>query len=196
MRRTGFVATICLAAASLAVAQPTWLPSEAEEGAAQQLATRVAEIGAGRTAETRLSAARQLVGRVRERLESWGGKGTLERAPSFPELHLPESGRSWLDGMARYQVCNAILMVQLEDPAFADDEDAKMTSVVGLTAFTLAALHLRHFLLEEGGDDEEIEATLTGASMESVLEKIQTEPAARQHVESRCTPPLQALVEP
>ncbi len=160
MKRTGPVAMICLSAAAVAVAvaQPSWLPPELEEGAAQQLSARVSEIGAGRTDETRLTAARQLVGRVRERLESWGAEGTLERAPSFPELDVPDSGRRWLDGMARYQVCNAILMVQLQDPGFAEDEDAKMTSVVGLTAFTLASLYLRHSFLDAGGNDGEIEA--------------------------------------
>jgi hypothetical protein len=55
---------------------------------------------------------------------------------------------------------------------------------------------LRHSFLDAGGNGGEIEALLTGASLESVLERIQTEPAARRHVETRCTPPLQALVAP
>ncbi len=184
---------ICLCAP--VAAQQSWLPPEAEDGAARQLATRVAEIGVGRTDETRLSAARQLVIRVRERLESWGEEA-VDHAPRFDELDLPESGRLSLDAMARYQVCNMVLMIQLQDPDFANDEDAKISSVSGLTAFTLAAMYLRHPFLGAGGNDGEIEAFLTSERMGSVLETIQTEPAARAHAERQCAPPLKALVEP
>lgn len=183
---------ICLSAG--VAAQQSWLPPEAEDGAARQLATRVAEIGVGRTDETRLAAAHQLVDRVRDRLESWGEE-TADQAPRFAELDLPESGRQRLDAMARFQVCNMVLMIQLQDPDFAGDEDAKISSVTGLTAFTLAVMYLRHPFVEAGGNDGEIEAFLTSESMESVLEAIQTEPAARAHAEQQCTPPLKALVE-
>jgi hypothetical protein len=98
--------------------------------------------------------------------------------------------------MARYQLCNMVLMIQLQDPDFANNEDAKMSSVTGLTAFTLAVLYLRHPFLEAGGNDGEIEAFLTSERMESVLETIQTEPAARAHAATQCTPTLMALVEP
>ena len=180
---------------AVVAAQQSWLPPEAEDGAARQLATRVAEIGVGRTDETRLTAARQLVGRVRERLELWGEEA-VDHAPRLAELDVPESGRPPLDAMARYQICNMALMIQLQDPDFADDEDAKISSVTGLTAFTLALMYLRHPFLETGGNDGEIEAFLTSESMGSVLEAIQTEPEARTHVEAECTPPLEALVEP
>jgi hypothetical protein len=185
---------ICLSA--VAAAQPSWLPPEVEDGAAHQLATRVAEIGAGKTDETRLSGARRLVSQLRERLESWGEKGTVDRAPRFPDLRVPESERPSLDAIARYQVCNMVLMIQLQDPSFADDADAKMTSVTGLTAFTLAVLYLRQPFLGAGGSDEELQAFLTSSSMESVLKKIQTEPGARAQVETQCSPPLQALLQP
>jgi hypothetical protein len=185
---------ICLGA--VAAAQPSWLPPEVEEGAARQLAARVAEIGVGSSDESRLAGARQLVSRVRDRLESWGEKGTLDRAPGFPELKLPDAGPPALDAMARYQTCNMILMIQLQDPELADDADAKMTSVTGLTAFTHAVVYLRRPFLAAGGDDDAIEAFLTSETMESVLGRIQNEPGVREHVEGQCTPPLMALVEP
>lgn len=181
---------------ALAVAQAGWLPPEVEDGAARQLASRISEIGAGESDETRLAGAQQLVGVLRERLESWGEKGVISRAPSFPELGIPESGRRRLDAMARYQVCNMVLMLQLRNPASAEDQNAKVTSVTGLTAFTLAVLYLRLPFLQSGGDDAQIEAFLTSASMTTVLEKMQSDAALRRHAERQCTPPLLALLEP
>lgn len=189
------VAFVVVFVSAIVAAQSSWLPPEAQDGAARQLAARVAEIGAGRTDETRLAGAHQLVARVRERLESWGGE-TSDHAPRFAELDVPESGRPLLDAMARFQICNMVLMIQLQDPDFADDEDAKMTSVAGLTAFTLAVLYLRDPFLGADGTDGEIEAFLTSESMGSILEQIQSVPEARAHIESECTPPLKALVEP
>ncbi len=179
-----------------AVAQEGWLPPKVEEGAARQLASRVKEIGAGTSDEARLSGARKLVGVLRGRLESWGEDGVVGRAPGFPALGVPVSGRRHLDAIARYQVCNMLLMLQLRDPAFAGDENAKMTSVTGLTAFTLAVLYLRRPFLESGGSDTQIEAFLTGKPMASVLEAIQSDAARREHAESQCTPPLLALMKP
>ena len=193
--RLSVVALALIFVAAIVTAQSSWLPPQAEDGTARQLATRVAEIGVGRTDETRLAAAHQLVDRVRERLESWGEE-TSDHAPEFAELDVPESGRPSLDAMARFQICNMVLMIQLQDPDFADDEDAKLSSVTGLTAFTLAVLYLRHPFLEAGGADGEIEAFLTSDSMGSILDRIQSEPAARAHIDRECTPPLKALVDP
>ena len=86
-----------------------------------------------------------------------------------------------LDAMAHYQICNLVLMVQLQDPHFAEDEDAKMTSVTGLTAFTLAVLYLRHPFLEAGGSDREIEAFLTGASMGGHITAVAIEQYAKTY---------------
>jgi hypothetical protein len=98
--------------------------------------------------------------------------------------------------MARYQICNMVLMLQLQDPARAADQDAKLTSVTGLTAFTLAVIYLRLPFLQSGGDEAEIESFLTSASMAKVLEKIEKDAALREHAGSQCTPPLTALMEP
>lgn len=194
--RSSICAFVWMCLSGQGLAQPSWLPPEVEESAARQLAERVGEIGVGRTDETRLAASRQLVARVRERLESWGEKGVVERAPGLAELDVPASGRPALDAMARYQVCNMLLMIQLQDPRFADDEDAKMTSVTGLTAFTLAVVYLRRPAHEAGDDDPGIEAFLTSAEMETVLERIQSEPEARGRAEGECDAPLSALLEP
>jgi hypothetical protein len=178
-----------------AVAEEGWLPPTMEEGAARQLASRVKGIGAGTSDEARLSGARRLVGILRGQLESWGEDGVVGRAPRFSALAVPVSGSRHLDAIARFQVCNMVLMLQLRDPAFAGDPNARMTSVTGLTAFTLAVMYLRRPFLKSGGSDARMEAFLTGPSMAPVLEAIQGDPARRGHAERQCMPPLLALMK-
>lgn len=176
--------------------ETSWLPPRVEEGVAQQLAERMKLLGDGASNDERiLAAARATVAAIRGLLEGWGETGVLERTPDLPALELPVSGDRYLDAMMRFQICNAILMVQLNDPAYQDDQNARVTSVFGLTAITLAVLRLRHPFVAQGRNQAEIEAHLTSPDLEPALEGIQTNPDLRGHAESGCQPVLVELLE-
>lgn len=189
---------ILLLAAGSAAADPesSWLPPPVEEGTVQQLAERMKLLGEGPSNEERiLAAARTTVAAIREILEGWGETGVLERTPELPDLELPASGDRYLDAMTHYQICNTILMLQLNDPAFQDDQNARITSVFGLTAVTMAMVYLRHPFVSQGGDHAEIEAHLTSLGLERAFQGIQTNAELREHAESGCLPVLIELLE-
>src|SRR5688500_16213384 len=123
-------------------AQPGWLPPEAEEGVAQQLAERLAEISPGPASDAGalLERARKDVRRQRARVESWGPKGALERAPDLAKLEMPKSDDKRLDAMARYQLCNAVLYIKHVNRARETDAAARLTAARGLAGVTLAVV--------------------------------------------------------
>ena len=69
-------------------------------------------------------------------VDGWGVDGVLERAPELPGLEIAAAEDPFLDAMARYQVCNLLLALQLEDPAYREDMNIRITSVFGLSAVT------------------------------------------------------------
>lgn len=189
-RRTG--GTILVVAAIVAVvalpARADWLPAQVAEGAAQQLADRFGALGEVTDREGLVEGTRGIVGAMRGTIDGWGAEGTLERAPGFERFTVPSSGDRWLDAMGRYSVCNLILLRQLEDPAFADDQNARLTSVLGLTSITLAVFRLRDPYVAAGGTQGRIEAYLTSAELEPLFASIQTDAELRADAEARCTP--------
>jgi hypothetical protein len=184
-----------LAAVAVPAAAAGWLPADAEEMLARQLAGRLVEAGLapGETPEV-LSGCREMVGHMILTIEQWQVAGTRERAPEFPGLELPPAGEPHLDAMARFQVCNMMLMIQHRDTAYDDDINARLTASLGLTAVTLAVTRLREPFVRQGGTDAQIEAALTNADFEKVLTGIQEDPAVRAHVEKQCTPVTVALL--
>jgi len=173
-----------------------WLPGAVAEGAAEQLAGRLAEAGFGvERPAARTEAAQAVVAGLRDTLEAWGADGTLARAPEFPELPVPRVEDRRLDAMARWHVCNLVLFLQLADPAFAEDVNARLTGALGLTGVTLAVLRLRQPFLAAGGDAGAIEKLLAGTGMEPVLDRLQSDPDSRGHAEMQCQAPVVELLE-
>jgi hypothetical protein len=177
-------------------AQPSWLPPRVADGMATQLAGRMRELVPGEPDDARLLAgARQVVAAMAKELDRWGVEGVVERAPSFAGVPLPAADNRYLDAMARYQLCNAVLFVQSEDPAFRDDRNTRTTSVFGLSAVTMAIVRLREPFVAADGDPGAIEAHLTSPAFESVVAALQTEPKIRSAVEAGCQPVTVALLE-
>jgi hypothetical protein len=188
--------TLALFAPSAGAVQQPWLPPEVAEGAAQQLAARLKQAGlAGDADDARLlSGARKMVAAMRADLEQRGESGLAALAPAFTGFELPAAGQRELDLMGRYNVCNLVLLRQLEDPAFSDDANARMTSTVGLTAVTLVIVYLREPFVAGGGDPGAIERHLTDPRLEPIATRIQTEAELLAAVEKSCQPVVTALL--
>jgi hypothetical protein len=183
---------LLLLVSSLGVAaQQTWLPPAMQEGAIGQLVERLTAITQPRDARVLAQGAQKMVLAVQGTLDTWTAAGTLKRAPSFPQLTVPGAGERHLDAMARYQLCNVVLMRQFESGA---DEDTRQAGALGLTAITLALLHLRQPYVAGGGSDAGMEAALTSAPMARLFEQMQSAPALLTHVETRCEPVVQELL--
>lgn len=196
MRRALRIVPVLLLLSPPVGAQEAWLPPPVAEGLAAQLAERMRTLGEGEPDEERLTAGAQgVVGSLAEQLEAWGLDGVHERAPSLPGFTVPPAGNRHLEAMARYHVCIMVLYLQLEDPAFADDANARVTSVFGLTALTMAVVRLREPFVADGGDDTAIEAYLAGPALEPILAALQTDPAARSAAEESCRPVVVQLLE-
>lgn len=172
-------------------AQPAWLPPAVQNGVTAQLVERLTAIRAPSDARALAQGAQKIVLTVRGTLDTWTTAGTIARAPTFPDLAVPGTGNRHLDAMSHYQLCNVVLMRQFEGGA---DADARLTGALGLTAVTLAVVHLRQPYVAGGGNDKGIEAALTSEPMARLFEQIQTTPALLTHVETRCEPVVQALL--
>lgn len=189
-----------LIAGSSAAQNATWLPPEIAEGAAQQLAERMRLLpellgGEHPDDERVLVGARQMIGAIAEVLGSWGSDGVLERAPELAALDVPSTGDRYLDAMARYQVCNFLLYLQLEDPAYNSDLDTRIASVFGLSSVTLTVLSLREPFLAAGGTPAAVEAHLSGPTLEPALQSLRSDADARAAAEADCQPVVAALLE-
>jgi hypothetical protein len=195
-RLGGLSLCLCLSVATPAVAQQDWLPPAVRQGLATQLAERVTTVvGGGKPAREPDRLARfatDVVQAMRARVDAWSTRGVLERAPVFAKLGLPAAREPHLDAMARYQLCNMPLMLQFEA---VGDERSRMTGALGLTAMTVAIVHLRQPYLAGGGSPEDIPAFLTSAAMERVAQSVQTTPELRAHVERQCEPVVADLVQ-
>ena len=180
MRLRALIALLALIQLSSAAhaADPDWLPPEAEEGIARQLAERLAEISTAPAGEAGalLERARKDVRRQRERLESWGPKATLERAPDLARLEMPKSDDKRLDAMARYQMCNAILFIRHLTRGQVKDPAAKLAAAEGLAGITMAVLYVGNPILVADGTDERVKAFLTNDAQEAVLNRVQDQP--------------------
>ena len=191
-----FLLALLPVAGGAAATEREWFPPDAEESMAKQLAERLGEVSTGKPADAAalLERARKDVRRQRERLESWGRKGTLERAPDLSKLQMPPSGDKVLDAMARYQMCNAILYMQHLDRDREKDEAARLTAARGLAGITLAVVYLGSPMLKADGTDERVKAVLTSDAQEAVLNRVQDQPALREHAARQCRPVVSALI--
>jgi hypothetical protein len=177
-------------------AEPGWLPPEAEEGIAKQLAERLAEIATGPATEAGalLERARKDVGRQRARLESWGSKGVLDRAPDLAKLEMPKTDDKRLDAMSRYQMCNAILYIRHQARGAEKDAAARLTAARGLTGITLAVLYVGSPILAADGTDERVKAFLTSDAQEVVMNRVQDQPGLLEYADRQCLPVVKALI--
>jgi hypothetical protein len=168
-------------------AQASWLPPAVREGLANQLIERLSAIGPRQPTNTAAMAegAGHFVDAVRAQLDTWTPQGVISRVPLFARVKLPRANERHLDAMARYQLCNLVLLRQFES---ADDDRDRQVGALGLTAVTMAVLALRQPFLAEGGRIEGVEAFLTSAEMDREASRIQQDPGLIAHVEGQCQP--------
>lgn len=196
LMRTVLITLPLLAGVAVAAAESSWLPPRVEQGMVQQLAKRITLLDDGTPKKEKiLLAARKTVSTMKEIVDSWGVSGVLERAPELSALNLPTTDDRYLDAMIRYQICNALLVTQLQHPAFQGNQSARITSVFGLTGITMVVVRLREPFVGEGGDQAEIEARLTSPGLEPTYQAIQADAELRRHAESACQPVLNELLE-
>lgn len=174
-------------------AQDQWLPPQVAEALASQVADKMQAIDSTADRERLMTGGRRLITLIRRRLDSWGEKEVLARAPQFPKLAMPASTQPHLDAINRYQVCNLLLDVQ---QAAQNDIGMRRTGVIGSAAITTAAVYLRKPFLEAGGKLPDVEKFLTGSAMQSVFEAIQNDRSLADHVAEQCTPVVTSLLQP
>lgn len=181
-----------LAASCSVLAQQNWLPARVEAGVVDQLVARLEAIGPSPVKDlAALKAGMQLVVRqVRARLESWGEKGILDRAPAFPTIELPTAKQRHLNAMGRYQACNWVLMNQQGE---SYDRETRRNGAVASTAVTMAVIYLRQPFLKQGGKAEQIEAFLTGAAMDRPFNQVMGTPELVSYMEQQCQPLITEL---
>lgn len=199
-RVSGRVLTSLLVAATLApsvvLASDDWLPAPVRDGLVHQLAERLTTTAVGDHDIGRVTeSARSVVIAIEDILDRRGVSGTIEAAPTFPDLEIPHSGSPLLDAMARYQVCNLTLVLRLQEPALNDDVNARLATVFEMTAITTAVVHLRKPFVEGGGEPAAIEAHLAGPALEPALAAIQADLRMRSDVDARCRPAARALLD-
>ena len=178
----------------------SWLPPQVARAAVEQLTERMGLLdglfGGGEPDLERLRAgSRMLIGSMAESVEGWGADGVVERAPELAGLGLGVAPNPYLDAMARYHVCNLVLMLQLDNPAYQDDANRRITSTLGLSAVAIVAIYLRQPFIESGGDNAAIEAHLTGPSFAQVFQAVQAGGKALEQAETECQPVVVALLE-
>jgi hypothetical protein len=189
------VAMALVFAAGPAAAEPSWLPTPVEEGAAQQLADRLLALGdTSSDAEQVLGGAREMLRRMRDAVDAWGAEGARRRAPEFAGLSLPGAARPSLFAMGAWSVCNLDLYLAYDEATRTGDAGAALAPALGLTAVTLVILRLREPFLGEGGAQPEIEAHLTSPEFEALLASIQSTPPLRAAVREGCAPALGELL--
>jgi hypothetical protein len=153
----------------------------------EQLVSRLEAIGPSPVEDrAALKAGMQSVVRqVRARLEAWGERGVLDRAPAFPKIGLPAATEPHLNAMGRYQACNWVLMNQQGERY---DRETRRNGAVASTAVTLAVIYLRQPFLKHGGGSEQIEAFLTGAAMDRAFKQVMANEEWVLYVEQQCQP--------
>jgi len=180
-------------ATATAATQATWLPAPVRQGLVEQLNERMVAIGPGTPKDPAglAQAMGKVVTAVAQRVDTWAERGVVDRAPTFPRLTVPAAGNRHLDAMNRYQICNMVLFPQFES---GSDLQARRTAAFGLTAVTIAVVRLREPYVAAGGNDQLIEAFLTGPPMAKVLDAVLATPDLLAHVESRCEPVIGDLL--
>lgn len=189
--------TLLLAAAitiPAGAAQRAWLPPAVERGVAEQFLERLAAVmgKAPDNPERALAGATGGVRALADQLDARGEAWVAELAPDIGWLGIASTGNDLLDQMAALQACVALLYVQFEDPASADDLNLRMTAATGMTALLMAQIYLRQPYVAAGGDVQRIEDTLSGDLLAPVLEAIQAGGEPRARMEAECSP---AVVE-
>jgi hypothetical protein len=183
-----------LACVATARGEEGWCPPRVEEGLAQQMAERMGKIGMGADDQGRLQGARQMMRQVHQQVDKLGVKGLLALTPEFSRLSLPKPDQPSLDAMGRLSLCNLVLLRQHMQGEKLD-QNRQVTAVLGLSAVTAAELRLRHQLIADGGDPNQVEAFLTGGKMAAAFSQVQEQEALLSHVEEQCTPVVHKLLE-
>ena len=185
-----------------AVLERAWLPEAVAGALAGQLGERMGLLedifGGVEPDPARLSkVARNLVESMADVVEGWGAAGVIKRAPDLRELGIGPHGNRHLDAMGRYQMCNAVLMLQLQNPAYQQDTNARVSAVFGLSAVTMAVLYLREPFMAGGGDPADIEAYLAGPTFEPLVQAMQSDDGTPERAEAACEPVvIELLREP
>jgi hypothetical protein len=187
---------LTLVSAVPAQESPSWLPQQIEVSLTHQLANRMKHFSLGPADDDQklIDGARAMILAITSDLDARGEDGLEKLAPTFSGFELPQSGQRELDLMVRYNICNLALYMQLQDPAIKDDVNAKLTSVLGLTAVTMVIGYLRDPFVGAGNDAAQIEAHLTDPSLQPIFDRIQKESDLRSAVEKTCQPVITTLL--
>lgn len=176
---------------------PSWLPPAVVNSLTQQLASRMKHFGLGPANDDQklIDGARSMILAMAADLDARGEESIEKLAPTFSAFELPQSGQRELDLMVRYNVCNMALFLQFQDPAFKEDVNARLTSILGLTEVAMVIGYLRDPFVRAGNDPAQIEAHLTDPSLQPILDRTQKEPKFRASVEKTCQPVVATLLE-
>lgn len=138
--------------------------------------------------------ARAMVDAGERIIDGWGVDGALARTPNFSHVR-HGIGQPLLAAIWQYHLCNFSLALQMDDPRFAEDRNAQVTSILGTGLVTMVVGYLTFEYVAQGGDARTIEPLLTGErSAGQVLAAMQTQADVRASVDEGCAPVVVELV--
>lgn len=193
LRRVLMPLLVVTGAVAAAAQSISWFPPELEMAIARQLTSRMSKAGLSPVLDDSgvSQAARMSVRGLAKTLGSWTDAEAVDRAPSFPDITLPSASQHHIDAMARYEVCNLVLLGQVES---GKDADTRRKAALGATAMTIAVERLRAPYMATGGTDKILNTFLTSPAMVSALDGIRKKPELVAHAERQCAPLLQELL--
>ncbi len=193
MRRTAAIPLLAVLAAAPAAAQVEWMTEEMEQAAAGGLVIRMAEVGVGipGTLEEQANQSLALIRDITGRIDDWGIDGVIERAPTIPEVELPEFSNPLISTMASYGLCGLML-----EPESATARDERVASVLGEYFVMLVSAYLRDWLVDTGGDDAELQAELGSEEMNRISREVRLDEEKLGAVRRECGPMFLALFAP
>jgi hypothetical protein len=179
---------VLASAAALRAERSAWLPAELERLIAAQLSERLRTASDGRDPA---AVARLATAAMAAKIESWGVEGTLARAPALSQLGVQPLADRHLDAMQRYLICNGppLLDFEASDPPL--DSSIRFSAAILSTGLTLAVLRLRQPFIDAGGTPAAMESAMTRSEIDAPLQKMQSDPAAREP----CRPLYRELLE-
>ncbi len=194
-KRLAVVAIGVVALGDRPEAQGNWMPPQAAEGVALEMAKRLDHVKVGIEEAKLLPSARAGVAALRERLDTLGEKGVLTLAPRFPQIEIPFSGQPHLDAMARFSMCTYYLDARFERRPANVDVDALLDAAMGPLSLAVTTMYLRHHFLAAGGTDDQIKMYLDGDPLNEVAAAVQTDPKLLDHTAAECRAAVSTLLD-
>ncbi|MEM7048238.1 MAG: hypothetical protein AAF604_01205 [Acidobacteriota bacterium] len=176
------------------MAQSSWLTPNQQSLLFEDLNRRISELDLGPEHEPEAihRKSRQAVEALADRLDRWGPEVVVQRAPA---IEVPPVIDPFLSAMARYGACTFYLEVwaqELDRPT--GGEDGRLATTFASFAMAMTSGYLRHHYLENGGEEELLEAYLGSEIMGRLGGEISRGELHQADTARRCRPAIEGLL--